>query len=204
MGTAVTLGTLIVNILLSEIAASSRVLLRRKSIEELTALEGVRPSKELPVVLSLSPQTKTINVGDTFDVQVKLNTNTVGVSVIQAVLNYSYANSPELEVKDADGEEANGIQIKAGRLKGLKYITNEATVNRDLNRVTINLSAIVSNPAGVFKTKKEIIFGTISFKAKEPSDSITLSFDQESSRVISDISGENILSSPINGNYVIK
>ena len=199
---AVTIGTIVISNLITELYPSISVFIKRKETEKV--ITSNKYQKKVPATFSLSPQTKSVYPGDTFEVMIKLNTNEADASVIQVNLSYSYDISLELEVMDADDDPANGVQIKPGRLKGLNYLTNKVTVDANLHRVTITLSAIVTNPTGSFKTKSDVVFGIITFKAISPVRSKTLSFNQEASQVVSMISSENLLDTPINGSYNVK
>lgn len=174
------------------------ILLRRTAIRKEAAVPGG------PTTAKLLPQTGTYNLGDTFDVQIKVNTANIGISVIQVYLTYGYDRTLEIEIQDADGNPANGKQIQPGNLEGLNYITNDVTLDEPSKKVIIRLAALISDPEKPYRNNVDSVFGTIQFKALAPVENRTLSFDQELSKITNAETAEDILLIPTNGFYTVK
>jgi hypothetical protein len=154
--------------------------------------------------VSLDPQEGVFEVGEDFDVKIKLNTQGVGVSLVQVHLTYTYeGDEPPFEVLDADEDRLNGVQITPAQIEALTFLTpenNNVTTNpapgTDRKQVVIHLAGTISSTESAYTSEGEVILGTIRMRAKNPIQSQTLAFDPDLTKITAFSTGQDVLLIP--------
>lgn len=146
--------------------------------------------------LSLSPASALQNVGDTFNVDIILDTGGDSVSGATAILNYDTAR---LQVQDGDSA-ASGVQIKQGSIFNQSPLTN--TVDTSVGKIRYDSGSLGTSYTG------RGVMATIQFKAVAAGTApVTFVFDSQSSidtSIVAAASGPtNILTQVQDGNYTI-
>lgn len=141
----------------------------------------------------ISPTTKTIEVGDTFTVNLLLNTAGQYVSAVTLDLSYSYSGStPPIEATD--------VQINSSLLTDGSWKFPIKTINDSDGTVQIKIGGLNSSQAG-YKTSSEESVATITFKAQE-AGVINVNFNSTTTKAMSKDTGSDILLIPdSNGTY---
>ena len=144
--------------------------------------------------LSLSPSTKSVNVGDTFTVNVMLDTQGQAVDGVDLqAINYNPYN---LQLQDADSS-TSGTQIQAGSLMPSTLANSVDTTNGKIVFSQITNAGSTYTGSGVLATLtfKALVAGnvpvTINFTSGATTDSNVAS------------KGSDILTSVTNGQYTI-
>ncbi len=151
----------------------------------------------LPIVtsaatLSISPNSRSINAGDTFSVTVNLDTQ--GASIDGIDLRYLNYNPSILQLQDGNSSVA-GVQIAPGNLMPM---TLANSVDTSLGKITFSQVAALGN-----KYKGSGILATLTFKALS-GGTANLTFNYTSGNTTdSNVAsgGTDILSAVINGSY---
>jgi PKD repeat protein len=140
--------------------------------------------------LSLSPSTKTVGIGETFGVDVLVNTNNQNVNTVAAYLTY---DATKLQVVNIDTTKS--------------IFTMEAEKTFDSNTGKIKISRGKPTP-GVNTANGNV--ATINFKALSPASPTTVDFVMTAKGVhgdsdinLDDGKGTDILASVKNGSYTI-
>lgn len=160
------------------------------------------------IALSLDPTTITAEVGETFPVQIKVNTQGKPVSIIQTHIIYTYeGDSPDIEVVDAAGTEADLTQIKAEEIPSLNFITNDvsdsALPSGTEHQVIIRLDGILADEQTAFSANQDTVFGTITFRANRAVDQKALRIDPDLSKVTSFDTGADLTVIPTNASITV-
>lgn len=149
--------------------------------------------------ISLHPASGNFTVGQTFPVEIKINTQGIRINGVQIYLGYHYQDAtPPLEIQDTDWVTP-GIQIQPGNLL-LDFILNEVQVDPQAKTVRLGLAALTSS---YFLSSTDMTLGTINFRAQLPATRITLAFDPSLSFITENEQGEDILQTPVSGIYTI-
>ncbi len=141
--------------------------------------------------LSLSPSTKTVGIGETFSIDVLVNTNSQNVVAVGAYLTY---DATKLQVIDIDTSKS--------------ILTMEAEKIFDSNAGKIKISRTKPTP-GINTANGNV--ATINFKALSPASPTKVDFiidgigisGTDSDILLDDGKGTDILSSVKNGSYTI-
>lgn len=151
------------------------------------------PGLVMASTLSVSPSSQSLKVGDTFTVNINLDTQ--GKMIDGVDIRYLNYNPNIIQIQDS-GIEA-GVQIAPGNLMPLTLVNK---VDESLGRVTF--SQVV---AGGSKYTGSGVLATITFKAVAPGNT-DLTFDYSpNSTTDSNIAsgGLDVLSLVVNGNYSV-
>ncbi|OGD56833.1 hypothetical protein A2V71_00965 [Candidatus Berkelbacteria bacterium RBG_13_40_8] len=155
-------------------------------------------TKSYPATLSLVPSSGDFKVGQTFDVQIKVDTSQ---KVIDGVDIYFLNYDPKaLGVVDSSDQE--GTQIKAGSI--LPIVPYNIV---DTQKGQIAFSAIVGGGNQGFSGSG--LLATITFKVLAPSSSSKVYFDSTAgvttdSNIVERGSAQEILGTVINGDYTLQ
>lgn len=144
--------------------------------------------------LTLSPASRTVNVGDTFSVDVLLDTQGQNVDGVDLqALNY---NPYYLQVQDADGSTA-GTQIQPGTLMPSTLANSVDTTNGKI------VFSQVSNAGSTYSGSGKL--ATVTFKALVAGNAnVTFDYTQGATTDTNVASaGNDILSAVTNGQYAI-
>lgn len=156
---------------------------------------GLNPAgAQAAVTFSLSPSSKTINVGDSVDVSILLDTGGQTVSGGSAILTF---DPSKLQVVDSNAAQV-GVQVSTGSVFTTALTNSVDTVN---GKITLDygLSAGAFSGSGTF--------GKISFKGLIAATSTPVSFiigsgaSSTSSAVYA--SGSNVLGAANSGSYTV-
>lgn len=140
----------------------------------------------------LEPSTGTYSVGESFSMEIKIDSQSVNISGAQIYLEYQYdGDSPELEVQDSDPLTA-GVQISPGD-PPFNYITNEVIVDTATKKVTIGLAGVTT---GQYATGGSVTFGVVNFKAVAAVESRVISFKPTFCYITERNDGQDILKTP--------
>jgi len=160
----------------------------------------LKPSAAAEPTLSLSPGSLMVNVGQTFNVNILLDT--AGQAVDGVDIFYLHYNPQILEVQDADAATA-GVQIKTGSIFP-SYLGN--TVDPTTGKISI--SGIVT-PGSTTGYSGSGIFATVNFKALAAATSTSVYFDftpgltTDTNIAEHANPGHDILAAVNNGSYTI-
>lgn len=146
-------------------------------------------------ILSLFPASGSYNIGQTFDVSIKLDTARNETSGIDAIITY---NPADLEVQDADSGAA-GIQIQPGTLYD-SYPQNSVISGK------ISFSAIITTGGNGYSGSGTV--AVVTFKALRESAKSQVNFgftnDSITDSNVKSMSAEDILGSVVNGSYALR
>jgi peptidoglycan hydrolase-like protein with peptidoglycan-binding domain len=160
----------------------------------ITATILLLPFAASAATLSLSPFSQSVNVGDTFSINVNLDTQNVSIDGVD--LRYINYNPALLQVQDSN-TSASGVQIVPGTLMPA---TLANIVDASLGRITFSQVA-----AGGNKYKGIGVLATINFKALSAgTDSVTFNYasaNTKDSNVAA--AGVDVLTAVTNGSYTI-
>lgn len=137
------------------------------------------------MTVSLDPATKTVNVGETFSVNVMISPPegfTGKISSSQTQLRYNYSGSTS--------------EITVAGITPGTFVVDEVAK-------TVTMDMVKSDPEG-FTPSGPYIQGTIQFRAASPSAGLTVTFNQFLSKIFVIGSGDDVLLTPSAvGNYVV-
>lgn len=146
----------------------------------------------------LSPETKTVQEGQTFSVNILLDTSGRYISAITLNLNYSYN-------EDAPPIVATDIQINSDLVVNNDWSFPIKSVNNNTQDkvVEIRIGGLNSSSQG-YKTNGEQVIATINFKA-ESGGSINLTFNPVTTKITDKSTSEDIALTPSSsGSYLSK
>jgi len=139
------------------------------------------------VKVFLSPETKNIQVGQVFSVNVLLDTDGRYISALTLDLSYPYTgNTPPIEATD--------IQVSSNLVVSGDWNFPIKTINTDNQLVQIRIGGLNTSSQG-YKTTGEETVATINFKA-QATGSINLSFNPTTTKATDKTTGEDILLTP--------
>ena len=148
------------------------------------------------VRIFISPETKTIQNGQTFDVNILLDTSGNYISALTIVLTYQYSGTqPPIKVEN--------IQIKSDLIANSGWNFPIKTYNASDGLAEIKIGGLNSSTTG-YKTTGEEIIATLTLKGYE-TGSINIMFDPTTTKATNKQTGEDILLTPSsNGNYKVE
>jgi flagellar basal body-associated protein FliL len=146
------------------------------------------------VRLFLSPETKTVNIDQTFSVNILLDTAGRSISALTIDISYPYeGDSPPITVSD--------IQINSQLVIDGNWNFPIKTINTENKMTQIRIAGLNSSTQG-YKTTGEETVATITFKALSQG-SINPSFNPTTTKATEKSTGEDILLVPSStGNYI--
>jgi len=146
------------------------------------------------VKVFLSPETKTVQVGQTFSVNILLDTSDRYISALTLDLSFPYSgDTPPLAVNDT------GIQINSNLVVNGNWNFPIKIVNSENQLFQIRIGGLNSLSQG-YKTTGEETVATINFKA-QATGSVTLSFNPTTTKATDKSTGEDILLIPSSAGY---
>ncbi len=150
--------------------------------------------------ITLDPQVINAEVGEEFEVAIKINTRGIPTSIVQTRLLYAYeSDTAPFEVVDSQGTKADLVQVKPGNISELNYVTNDTSDNitpgTNQHQVIIRLDGVTPDSTKPFIANDDTIFGSIKFLALNPTEKTPLYFDPQNTKITTD-SGEDILLIP--------
>ncbi len=183
---------IILGILLLVVGTAIGIILVKKNQE-------IREKAATPtgtVRVFLSPESKTIKKGETFDVNVLLDTAGNYISALTINLTYQYSSSePPIKVEN--------IQINSSLLVNGNWNFPIKTYDASNGLAGIRIGGLNSSTTG-YKTSGEETVATITFKGYD-SGSITLAFEPTTTKATNKTTGEDILLTPSStGNYSVE
>jgi len=147
------------------------------------------------VKVFLSPETKTVAVGETFTANVLLDTAGNKISALTVYLSYPYSG-------DTPPVAATDIQINSDLIVNQNWNFPIKSVNTGEDLMEIRIGGLTSSSDG-YQTTGETVIATISFKA-QAAGSITVSFDPTMTKATNKTTGEDILLTPTSvGRYTV-
>ena len=148
------------------------------------------------VKVFLSPETKTVQAGQTFSVNILLDTDGRYISALTLDLSYPYTgDTPPIEAKD--------VQVSSNLIVSGNWNFPIKTVNSDNQLVQIRIGGLNSSSQG-YKTTGEETVATINFKAQKEG-SINLAFNPTTTKATDKTTGEDILLTPSSyGSYTVQ
>ena len=146
------------------------------------------------VKVFLSPETKTVQVGQTFSVNILLDTADRYISAITFDLSYPYdGDSPPIAATD--------IQVSSDLVVNGNWNFPIKMVDSKNQLVQIRIGGLNSSTQG-YKTSGEEVIATINFKA-QAAGSINLTFNPTTTKATDKSTGDDILLTPSSsGSYV--
>ena len=158
--------------------------------------------------IALDPQSSSVEVGEEFDVAIKLNTQGIGMSIAQVHLTYTYeGEEPPFEVVDALGTKADLIQIQPGTIPELNFVTNDVTDNpapgTTQHQVIIRLDGVIADDSLPYISNGDVLFGTITFRANRATKESVLRFDPDLSKITTFDTGQDVLLIPTNASITV-
>jgi len=154
----------------------------------------IKPNLIKAATLSLSPSSGSYTVGDTFEVQIVLDTQ--GTETDGVDIHYLNYDPSLLEVQDANTEQT-GIQISPGTLYSNTPINSVDTVNGRIDFSQTTAGGSTYNGSGVLAT---VTFKVLSGGTANVTFDFTLG-ETTDTNVAS--SGEDVLTSVTNGSYTL-
>jgi len=154
----------------------------------------IKPNLIKAATLSLSPSSGSYTVGDTFEVQIVLDTQ--GTETDGVDIHYLNYDPSLLEVQDANTEQT-GIQISPGTLYSNTPVNSVDTVNGRIDFSQTTAGGSTYNGSGVLAT---ITFKVLSGGTANVTFDFTLG-ETTDTNVAS--SGEDVLTSVTNGSYTL-
>jgi hypothetical protein len=156
--------------------------------------------------IGLNPSTITKYVGDSFPVNITMNTGGASISSISMRITYPYTGTgaPQLDVVDSTGVVSSQIFPDSALTSTGDWAFPVKSVTRAGGLVTIDFAAINNNIAGYSNTTNTNL-ATIYFKvnAAASSNPIALTFDTSNSKMLTKSNPADILGIPTNASYTI-
>lgn len=181
VGIVVLIGGLITGLILS----------RQKQVVKKEAATSTGVAK-----IFITPETKVIDVDQTFSANIILDTAGQKISAITVDLGYTYSGTtPPLTATD--------IQISSNFIVDNRWSFPIKTINAGDGRVQIKIGGLNSSSEG-YSTQGEETVATITFKG-QTAGSVNATFNSTTTKVTSKTTGEDILLVPnSSGSYTVR